>query len=496
MSQDRRGDGVQVVGGSNPPCPTNTFLTPPPATMRHRIINAPGEGDCFYHVVSHFRGNDINDEAAAALIRHQLSLYAASVLFAAPYNSLDTLTNYILGGGDPGAVVLQNTADAAAIAHNFTQRPGGGNGGNCPLPAFIVWHQYSYQLQLQKKRQYFDAHPLKNVDFLRYVIWGDDFVADLVTRRYQLQCRFYTPMSVGAVNVIEQNVVNFYMTQDPDHFDAVEFENGDPLPPPVKKKKKEGDTGGDDLPAEGNLRLEIHHIDVGQGDSTLVLLRNGDGVVYSCLIDGGESGQALMIHDYMAACGVIALNHIFVTHYDRDHFRGVLALLAKSKICQSAIVFDRGDDEDAKRKMDNVLSGKMPNGDPRGELLDDRQFVDEVEELQAYLQYENSVPLRATAGKSATFLVGQTLVSVGDIFEIVCLSANGFVVGGTYVDPLHKDRENGRSLNLVLRFFDFHYYFGGDSPGLEGHDLEGAVAKVMMANVDHVCGFKASHHKA
>ena len=25
MSQDRRGDGVQVVGGSNPPCPTKTI---------------------------------------------------------------------------------------------------------------------------------------------------------------------------------------------------------------------------------------------------------------------------------------------------------------------------------------------------------------------------------------------------------------------------------------------------------------------------------------
>ncbi len=28
MSRDRRGDGVQVVGGSNPPCPTNSSPFP------------------------------------------------------------------------------------------------------------------------------------------------------------------------------------------------------------------------------------------------------------------------------------------------------------------------------------------------------------------------------------------------------------------------------------------------------------------------------------
>jgi hypothetical protein len=28
MSRDRRGDGVQVVGGSNPPCPTNPPFLP------------------------------------------------------------------------------------------------------------------------------------------------------------------------------------------------------------------------------------------------------------------------------------------------------------------------------------------------------------------------------------------------------------------------------------------------------------------------------------
>jgi hypothetical protein len=44
MSRDRRGNGVQVVGGSNPPCPTkpqphDNFATPQTAKVSKRLAH-------------------------------------------------------------------------------------------------------------------------------------------------------------------------------------------------------------------------------------------------------------------------------------------------------------------------------------------------------------------------------------------------------------------------------------------------------------------------
>ncbi|WP_194906419.1 MBL fold metallo-hydrolase [Catenulispora rubra] len=75
-------------------------------------------------------------------------------------------------------------------------------------------------------------------------------------------------------------------------------------------------------------QLEIHLIDVGQGDSTLLVADNGAGVRRSMLIDGGEAVYSTFVHDYIAnTVGLAAVDHIVCTHYDQDHRGGLLALL-------------------------------------------------------------------------------------------------------------------------------------------------------------------------
>jgi beta-lactamase superfamily II metal-dependent hydrolase len=73
--------------------------------------------------------------------------------------------------------------------------------------------------------------------------------------------------------------------------------------------------------------LDVHMLDVGQGESTFLVARNpATNATRSMLIDGGDTGYAQIVHNYMVATG-IALDHILLTHYDKDHSRGVLALL-------------------------------------------------------------------------------------------------------------------------------------------------------------------------
>ena len=69
-------------------------------------------------------------------------------------------------------------------------------------------------------------------------------------------------------------------------------------------------------------RLEVHFIDVGQGDATLI--RCGDEAM---LIDGGteQSGTALQL--YLRQQGITALKYVVATHPDSDHIGGLATVL-------------------------------------------------------------------------------------------------------------------------------------------------------------------------
>lgn len=78
--------------------------------------------------------------------------------------------------------------------------------------------------------------------------------------------------------------------------------------------------------------LEISTIDVGQGDSSLIIASNpGTGQVRSMLIDAGLAGYGGTVHDHVQSrlnvVGADRLDHILVSHYDADHVGGVVALL-------------------------------------------------------------------------------------------------------------------------------------------------------------------------
>ncbi len=83
-------------------------------------------------------------------------------------------------------------------------------------------------------------------------------------------------------------------------------------------------------------QLEISTIDVGQGDSSLIIASDGAGQVRSMLIDGGLVGYAETVHDYvkvrLARAGSDSLDHIVVTHYDADHVGGVRGILLSDNL--------------------------------------------------------------------------------------------------------------------------------------------------------------------
>jgi beta-lactamase superfamily II metal-dependent hydrolase len=78
--------------------------------------------------------------------------------------------------------------------------------------------------------------------------------------------------------------------------------------------------------------LEIHTIDIGQGDSSLIVASDPvAGITRSMLIDGGHAVYGETIHDYLTGPAGANLPNgvdvILVSHYDVDHSGGVISLL-------------------------------------------------------------------------------------------------------------------------------------------------------------------------
>ncbi len=70
--------------------------------------------------------------------------------------------------------------------------------------------------------------------------------------------------------------------------------------------------------------LEVHFLDVGQGDATLV--RQGE---HAMLIDGGDNSKGTAVQSYLQAQGIEYLDYVIGTHPDADHVGGLDVVLYK-----------------------------------------------------------------------------------------------------------------------------------------------------------------------
>jgi hypothetical protein len=79
--------------------------------------------------------------------------------------------------------------------------------------------------------------------------------------------------------------------------------------------------------------VEIHVIDVGAGDSSLIIAEEPlANHLSSMLVDGGLTSSARLVHNKVLATGLPELDAILVSHYDIDHSIGVAALLLSDNL--------------------------------------------------------------------------------------------------------------------------------------------------------------------
>lgn len=103
--------------------------------------------------------------------------------------------------------------------------------------------------------------------------------------------------------------------------------------PEYQQTVYEGGVGLEKRPTGG--RLEVHFIDIGQGDATLIVYED-----FHILIDGGNNRSESILLDYLEKTGVDDLEIVVATHPDADHIGGLPEVLEKYPV---DLIIDSGE---------------------------------------------------------------------------------------------------------------------------------------------------------
>lgn len=99
--------------------------------------------------------------------------------------------------------------------------------------------------------------------------------------------------------------------------------------------------------------IEVHYIDVGQGDATLI--KCGDKTM---LIDAGENDKGSQVWSYLKSQNITKLDYVIGTHPDSDHIGGLDVIIYKFD-CEN--VFMSSYKKDTKTYDDVIQAAKSKN---------------------------------------------------------------------------------------------------------------------------------------
>jgi beta-lactamase superfamily II metal-dependent hydrolase len=196
--------------------------------------------------------------------------------------------------------------------------------------------------------------------------------------------------------------------------------------------------------AQADGKLQIHHIDVGQGDGMLLISPNGQ----TALFDDGVYTNCTNIKAYLQALGITTVDYHFASHYHADHI-GCIDDLAAIGITIGTAGYDRGY---------SYSSGTYTN------------YVSTLGALRTTIQKGQIVTLDAGSPNPVT---------------ITCIDLNG---AGVY--PVNGSDENSKSVCLKVTYGAFDEEIDGDLTGDVGNDVETTVGP----EVGDIEVYKVHHH--
>lgn len=98
--------------------------------------------------------------------------------------------------------------------------------------------------------------------------------------------------------------------------------------------------------------LQVHYIDVGQGDATLIVC-DGEAM----LIDAGDNSKGTAVQFYLQKQGVKSLKYMIGTHPDADHIGGMDVIITKFD-CDTIMMPDKESDSATYRDVIDAMDYK------------------------------------------------------------------------------------------------------------------------------------------
>jgi len=270
--------------------------------------------------------------------------------------------------------------------------------------------------------------------------------------------------------------------------------------------------------ADNNLK--IIHVNIGQGDSTLILGPEENGNRTSILIDAGDRRRpdgGLVIYTLLKELGINHLDFFIATHYDADHIGGAVTMnkeFENSNMYGTSFILglngvpgEDGDDGDDDGDGDaDFLELYKPDPEELG-LGDDiivDKYVDRGDEdlhtSETTKKYVGIADAKANRIKIEDLNdIEDFKYDIGNGVIIECISANGYVLGrNTVVSDV--DTENERSLCFLISYEGFHYLIGGDTigkkSGKENAKVEKEIGKYLEDNNINIDVLHVNHHGA
>lgn len=179
--------------------------------------------------------------------------------------------------------------------------------------------------------------------------------------------------------------------------------------------------------------LEIHYINVQQGQSVLIIGTDGTTV----LCDGGDVGKGNSeVIPYLQGLGITYLDYVVLTHRDADHYEGLTEVM--NYPIDALNVYDNGSDKYS---------------------TDIQDFLDAA--------------AGTSAGGVTTMTLG-TVINLGSGCKATCVAVDGSVTGVGPI-PGAQNNENDRSICLLVEYGNFDYLLTGDAGG--GDDDNGCTGR-------------------
>ena len=101
-----------------------------------------------------------------------------------------------------------------------------------------------------------------------------------------------------------------------------------------------------------NPTLKIYFIDVGQGDSTLIVTPKNKKI----LIDGGE-GKTNVLFQYLLDRRINKIDYIIISHFDGDHCNGLIEIIEKMRV-ENIVMSKQSKESEEYKKILEIIKQK------------------------------------------------------------------------------------------------------------------------------------------